>query len=70
MTGTSESQPVGQTQSVPVQEKSNLGTRRDVSVPEDEGFFQLFLLSWLLCWDLPYVLLLLSTNIWQNLSTH
>uniref|UniRef100_A0A453CEV9 RRM domain-containing protein n=1 Tax=Aegilops tauschii subsp. strangulata TaxID=200361 RepID=A0A453CEV9_AEGTS len=39
MTGTTESQLVGQTQPVPVQEKSNLGTRRDVSVPEDEEEF-------------------------------
>ncbi|KAE8802756.1 putative G3BP-like protein [Hordeum vulgare] len=39
MPGTAESQLVGQTQPVSVQEKSNLDTRQDVSVPEDEEEF-------------------------------
>jgi hypothetical protein len=71
MVGTAESQPVRQA----VQEKSNLDTRRDASVPEDEGFFLLYtcflpLLNlfgstlWIFCHFLTFGKFQLSINDW------
>jgi hypothetical protein len=71
MVGTAESQPVRQA----VQEKSNLDTRRDASVPEDEGFFLLYtclllLLNlfgstlWMFCHFLTFGKFQLSINDW------